>query len=209
MPIPTSSKTPAIDSPSFSSSKRSPAPPAGDLSFSYKHKVQFESKGRDPNMYQVKLGRRPWRLDLLLLLFFYQEKKRRSWGQKDLSNETFFSFLEKRKEAKETQALYRRRGSLAGYLENSWKSQFSRMTDLQTCTRSNLASIPDALIFFCFFFSIKRRKEDPEARKILHQKNKISCTLKISAYSIPAKIFLRFFREKFVAIQNSYTLAAA
>ncbi|AOH40902.1 hypothetical protein C7123_01805 [Tannerella serpentiformis] len=36
-----------------------------------------------------------------------------------LSNETFFSFLEKRKEAKETQALCRGRGSLAGYLENS------------------------------------------------------------------------------------------
>jgi len=72
-----------------------------------------------------------------------------------------------------------------------------------------LAGIPDALIFFCFFSSIKRRKEHHGARKILHQKNKISYTLKISTYSIPVKIFLRFFREKFVAIQNSYTLAAA
>ena len=80
------------------------------------------------------------------LLFFYQDKKRPSseggevWpgtsrisGGSDslklltykyvpsqiwLSNETFFSFLEKRKEAKETQALYRGRGSLAGYIEN-------------------------------------------------------------------------------------------
>jgi len=67
-----------------------------------------------------------------------------------------------------------------------------------------LVGIPDALIFFCFFSSIKRRKEDYEARKILHQKNKISYTLKISAYNSPAKIFLRFFREKFVAIQHSY-----
>jgi len=35
--------------------------------------------------------------------------------------------------------------------------------DLQTGTRSNLAGVPDALIFFCFFSSIKRRKEDHEA----------------------------------------------
>ena len=81
--------------------------------------------------------------------------------------------------------------------------------DLQTGTKPNLAGIPDALIFFCFFSSIKRRKEDNEARKILHQKNKISYTLKISTYNSSVKIFLRFFREKFVAIQNSYTLAAA
>ena len=160
-------------------------------------------------MYKAKLGRHPWCLDLLLLLFLHQGKKRRSWSLTWLSNETFFSFLEKRKEAKETQALCRGRGSLAGYIENSRKSQFSRMIDLQTCIRSNLAGIPDALIFFCFFSSIKRRKEDHEARKILHQKNKISYTLKISTYNSPAKIFLRFFREKFVAIQNSYTLAAA
>jgi len=72
-----------------------------------------------------------------------------------------------------------------------------------------LAGIPDALIFFCFFSCIKARKEGLETRKILHQKNKISYTLKISAYSSPANFFLRFFREKFVAIQNSYTLAAA
>jgi len=72
-----------------------------------------------------------------------------------------------------------------------------------------LAGIPDALSFFSFFSSIKRRKEDHETRKILHQKNKGIYTLKISTYSIPAKIFLRFFREKFVSIQNSYTLAAA
>ena len=39
-----------------------------------------------------------------------------------LSNGTFFSFLEKRKEAKETQALFRGRGSFSGYLENSRKS---------------------------------------------------------------------------------------
>ena len=83
------------------------------------------------------------------------------------------------------------------------------MTDLQTGTRLNLAGVPDALIFFCFFSSIKRRKEDNDARKILHQKNKRIYTLKISTYNIPEKIFLRFFREKFVAIQNSYTLAAA
>ena len=160
-------------------------------------------------MYKVKLGRHPWRLDLLLFLFFYQEKKRRSWGQKNLSNETFFSFLEERKEAKETQALGRRRGSLDGYIHISWMPKTWPALDFQTCTKPNLAGIPDALIFFCFFSSIKRRKEDHEARKILHQKNKSSYTLKISAYSIPAKIFLRFFREKFVAIQNSYTLAAA
>jgi len=53
------------------------------------------------------------------------------------------------------------------------------------------------------------KKRRLERQKILHQKNKISYTLKISTYSIPVKIFLRFFREKFVAIQNSYTLAAA
>jgi len=29
-----------------------------------------------------------------------------------------------------------------------------------------LAGIPDALIFFCFFSSIKRRKEDHKARKM-------------------------------------------
>ena len=73
----------------------------------------------------------------------------------------------------------------------------------------NLAGVPDALIFFCFFSSIKRRKEDNDARKILHQKNKRIYTLKISTYNSSVKIFLRFFREKFVAIQNSYTLAAA
>ena len=67
----------------------------------------------------------------------------------------------------------------------------------------------EGLIFFCFFSSIKRRKEDNDARKILHQKNKGIYTLEISTYSIPTKKFLRFFREKFVAIQNSYTLAAA
>jgi len=70
------------------------------------------------------------------------------------------------------------------------------MTDLQTRTRSNLAGVPDALIFFCFFSSIKRRKEDNDARKILYQKNKISYTLKISTYNSSAKIFLRFFSRK-------------
>ena len=121
------------------------------------------------------------------------------------------SFLSLRKEKKQKKLKPSTEGGEVwpGTFENSRKSQFSRMTDLQICTRSNLAGIPDALIFFCFFSSIKRRKEDHEARKILHQKNKISCTLKISAYNSPAKIFLRFFREKFVAIQNSYTLAAA
>ena len=72
---------------------------------------------------------------------------------------SFASFLASRQE----KALYRGRGSLAGYIENSRKSQFSRMTDLQTGTRLNLAGVPDALIFFCFFSSIKRRKEDYES----------------------------------------------
>jgi len=53
------------------------------------------------------------------------------------------------------------------------------------------------------------KKRRLEIQKILHQKNKISYTLKISTYNSSVKIFLRFFREKFVAIQNSYTLAAA
>ncbi|ETK12614.1 hypothetical protein T235_08260 [Tannerella sp. oral taxon BU063 isolate Cell 8/11] len=144
-----------------------------------------------------------------MFLFFYQEKKRRSWSFTWLSNETFFSFLEERKEAKETQALCRGRGSLAGYIHISRMPEIWLALDLQTGTKPNLAGIPDALIFFCFFSSIKRRKEDNDARKILHQKNKISYTLKISTYNSSVKIFLRFFREKFVAIQNSYTLAAA
>ena len=160
-------------------------------------------------MYKAKLGRHPWCLDLLLLLFLHQGKKRRSWSLIWLSNETFFSFLDARKEAKETQALCRGRGSLAGYIHISWMHEIWPALDFQTCTKPNLAGVPDALIFFCFFSCIKVRKEDPETRKILHQKNKISYTLKISTYSIPVKIFLRFFREKFVAIQNSYTLAAA
>ena len=37
--------------------------------------------------------------------------------------------------------------------------------EIPTCTRPNFAGVPDALIFFCFFSSIKRRKEDHEARK--------------------------------------------
>ena len=98
---------------------------------------------------------------------------------------------------------------MAGYLENSRKSKIWLALDLQTRTRSNLAGIPDALIFFCFFSCIKVRKEDQKVRKILHQKNEISYTLKISTYNSLTKIFLRFFLEKFVAIQNSYTLAAA
>ena len=62
---------------------------------------------------------------------------------------SFASFLASRQE----KALYRGRGSLAGYLENSWKSP-------------KLAGVPDALIFFCFFSCIKARKEDHEAGKI-------------------------------------------
>ena len=104
-------------------------------------------------MYQAKFGWRPWRLDLLLLLFLHQGKKRRSWGWKNLSNGTFFSFLEKRKEAKETQALCRGRGSFSGYIGNGRKSP------------NWLASLTP-WSSFAFFSSIKRRKEDHVAGKI-------------------------------------------
>ena len=60
---------------------------------------------------------------------------------------SFASFLASRQE----KALYRGRGSLAGYLENSWKSP-------------KLAGVSDALIFFCFFSCIKARKEDHEVK---------------------------------------------
>jgi hypothetical protein len=43
------------------------------------------------------------------------------------------------------------------------KSNSNPKGGIPTCTKSNLAGVPDALIFFCFFSSIKRRKEDHEA----------------------------------------------
>jgi len=49
-----------------------------------------------------------------LKLLTYKYVPSQTW----LSDETFFSFLEKRKEAKETQALFRGRGSFSGYIEN-------------------------------------------------------------------------------------------
>ena len=55
---------------------------------------------------------------------------------------------------------------MAGYIHISWMLEIWLALDLQTGTRLNLAGVPDALIFFCFFSSIKRRKEDYEDRKI-------------------------------------------
>ena len=138
-------------------------------------------------MYQAKFGWHPWRLDFLLLLFFHQDKKRPStegeevWpgtsrivegleflrlltskhvpGQIWLASLTpwssFASFLLSRQE----KALCRGRGSFSGFLENGRKSQISRITYPQTCTKSNLAGVPDALIFFCllFFYQDKKR----------------------------------------------------
>ena len=43
------------------------------------------------------------------------------------------------------------------------KSNSNSNGEIPTCTRPNMAGVPDALIFFCFFSSIKRRKEDHEA----------------------------------------------
>ena len=46
---------------------------------------------------------------------------------------------------------------MAGYIENSRRAPIGYP--------AKLAGVPDALIFFCFFSSIKRRKEDHEARE--------------------------------------------
>ena len=43
------------------------------------------------------------------------------------------------------------------------KSNSNPNGEIPTCTQPNLAGVPDALIFFYFFSSIKRRKEDHEA----------------------------------------------
>ena len=89
------------------------------------------------------------------------------WGLTWLSNGTFFSFLEKRKEAKETQALFRGRGSFSGYLENSWRSWISQITRLQICAEPNLAGVPDALIFFCLlFFYQEKKRPSSEGREV-------------------------------------------
>ena len=49
------------------------------------------------------------------------------------------------------------------YFQINTKSNSNPNGEIPTCTRPNLAGVPDALIFFCFFSSIKRRKEDHEA----------------------------------------------
>ena len=51
--------------------------------------------------------------------------------------------------------------------------------------------------------------EKPRLQTYFLIQNKISYTLKISTYNSLKKNYYDFFREKFVAIQNSYTLAAA
>ena len=82
-------------------------------------------------------------------------------------------------------------------------------TPSQIRTRPNFLALGRGLDLLLLLFFYQEKKRRLERQKILHQKNKISYTLKISTYNSSVKIFLRFFREKFVAIQNSYTLAAA
>ena len=77
------------------------------------------------------------------------------------------------------------------YFQTNTKSNSNPNGEIPTCTQPNLAGVPDALIFFCFFSSIKRRKEGHEVRKACVKTRKEGHEIKLGFLMGPSFLSLR------------------